>query len=47
MLNICGTVLWGSDPAHLEVLRVSLSANHVLRLVAEWIERAILLQVFL
>ena len=35
----------GSDFAHLETLRASHAEDHILRLLAEWIERVILLQV--
>ena len=45
---VCYTVValyFGSDLAHLEVLRVSHAADHVLRLLAEWAERVILFQV--
>ena len=39
-------VAWhfGSDLAHLEVLHVSHAVDHFLRLLAEWVERMILLQ---
>ena len=36
---------FGSDFANLEVLHVSHAVDHFLRLLAEWIERVILLQV--
>ena len=36
---------FGSDLAHLEVLRVSHAADHVLRLLAERVERLLLLQI--
>ena len=35
----------GSDLADVEVLHVSHAVDHVLRLLAEWVERVILLQV--
>ena len=39
------TLYFGSDLANLEVLHVSHAVDHFLRLLAEWIERVILLQV--
>ena len=45
---VCHTVValyLGSDLANLEVLHVSHAVDHFLRLLAEWIERVILLQV--
>ena len=36
---------FGSDLENLEVLHVSHAVDHVLRLLAEWIERVIILQV--
>ena len=44
--NICNTVValyLGSDFVHLEVLHVSHAVDHILRLLAERIERALLL----
>ena len=46
--NACRPVValyFGSDLAHLEVLRVPHAADHVLRLLAEWVDRLILFQV--
>ena len=40
-----GHCMFGSDLANLEVLHVSHAVDRFLRLLAEWIERAILLQV--
>ena len=44
---VCHTIValyFGSDLANLEVLHVSHAGDHFLRLLAEWIERVILLQ---
>ena len=40
-----GELYFGSDLANLEILNVSHAVDHVFRLLAEWIGRAILLQV--
>ena len=45
---VCHTVvalLFGRDLAFLEVLHASHAVDHFLRLLPQWIERAILLQV--
>ena len=44
MFKTVVALYFGSDLAHLEVLRVSHAADHVLRLLAEWVERLTLFQ---